>query len=203
MQWYATLIDKKNSLLANYLNQIRLSFTDIQENDVEMSSPEDEGPAHGGNQSAAGEADNQGRPSEYLRSHCPLCFGGKDWKKTEDLVDFIVCLDACFKQKSRKAQGKEPPAPRQHPETIFISSADVKSMEDKVETVRPQGKPKGRDTTKQTAPSDADADHCEPGIQVPNSVLNMCEDSFTAADEKRVKASTQFFSDTGIMALLC
>ena len=118
-------------------------------------------------------------------------------------VDFIVCLDACFKQKSRKAQGKEPPAPRQHPETIFISSADVKSMEDMVETVRPQGKPKGRDTTKQTPASDADADHCEPGIKVPNSVLNMCEDSFTAADEKRVKASTQFFSDTGIMALLC
>lgn len=53
--------------------------------DVEMSSPEDEGPAHGGNQSAAGEADNQERPSEYLRSRCPLCFGGKDWKKTEDL----------------------------------------------------------------------------------------------------------------------
>ncbi|EDR07472.1 uncharacterized protein LACBIDRAFT_327986 [Laccaria bicolor S238N-H82] len=31
----------------------------------------------------------------------------------------------------------------------------------------------------------------------------MCGDSFTAADEKQVKASTQFFSDTGLMALLC
>ena len=61
--------------------------------DVEMSSREDEGPAHDRNQSAAGAADDQGSPSEYLRSRCPLCFGGKDWKKTEDLcaplLDFL------------------------------------------------------------------------------------------------------------------
>ena len=114
-------------------------------------------------------------------------------------VDFIVCLDACFKQKSRKAQGKEPPAPRQHPDTIFISPSDVKAMEDIVENIRPQAKPKGKDKSRKGS-SLQDADHCEPGIKVPNSVLNLCEDSFTAADEKRVKASTQFFSDTVLMA---
>ena len=117
-------------------------------------------------------------------------------------VDFIVCLDACFKQKSRKAQGKEPPAPRQHPDTIFVSPTDVKAMESKVENIRPQAKPKGKEKSRQPPASEA-ADHCEPGIKVPNSVLNLCEDSFTAADEKRVKASTQFFSDTGLMAMLC
>ncbi|EDR05524.1 uncharacterized protein LACBIDRAFT_302739 [Laccaria bicolor S238N-H82] len=46
-------------------------------------------------------------------------------------------------------------------------------------------------------------DLCEPGIKVPNSILNLCGDSFKAADDKRVKASTQYFSDTGLMALLC
>ena len=117
-------------------------------------------------------------------------------------VDFIVCLDACFKQKSRKAQGKEPPAPRQHPDIIFVSPTDVKAMESKVENIRPQAKPKGKEKSRQPPASEA-ADHCEPGIKVPNSVLNLCEDSFTAADEKRVKASTQFFSDTGLMAMLC
>jgi Kyakuja-Dileera-Zisupton transposase len=39
--------------------------------------------------------------------------------------------------------------------------------------------------------------------KVPDHVLDECEESFTAADEKRQKASTQFFSDTGLMALLC
>lgn len=117
-------------------------------------------------------------------------------------VDFIVCLDACFKQKSRKPQGKEPPAPRHHPDTVFVSPTDVKAMENTVENIRPPPKPKGKGKPRQPPTSEA-ADHCEPGVKVPNSVLNLCEDSFTAADEKRVKASTQFFSDTGLMAMLC
>ncbi|KZP02115.1 hypothetical protein FIBSPDRAFT_906147, partial [Athelia psychrophila] len=46
-------------------------------------------------------------------------------------------------------------------------------------------------------------DHLEPGMQLPTSVLNDCNSSFKAADEKREKASTTFFADTGIMALIC
>ncbi|TFK71090.1 hypothetical protein BDN72DRAFT_870121 [Pluteus cervinus] len=40
-------------------------------------------------------------------------------------------------------------------------------------------------------------------MKVPISVLDGCEASFTAADERRKKASTQWFDDTAIMALLC
>jgi hypothetical protein len=40
-------------------------------------------------------------------------------------------------------------------------------------------------------------------MQVPISVLDGCGDSFLATDEKREKASTQFFADTGVMAMLC
>jgi hypothetical protein len=40
-------------------------------------------------------------------------------------------------------------------------------------------------------------------LKVPNSVLDGCNESFTAADERRQKASTQLFADTGLMALLC
>ena len=46
-------------------------------------------------------------------------------------------------------------------------------------------------------------DGYEAGMHVPMSVLNGCNDSFVAADEKRKKASTQFFVDMGLMALLC
>jgi hypothetical protein len=42
-----------------------------------------------------------------------------------------------------------------------------------------------------------------PDLLLPRSVLDACEVSFKAADEKRVKASTDFFEDTGLMALLC
>ncbi|KAF8833026.1 hypothetical protein BDN67DRAFT_992900 [Paxillus ammoniavirescens] len=40
-------------------------------------------------------------------------------------------------------------------------------------------------------------------MRVPASVLDGCGESFVAADEKREKASTHFFADTGLMALLC
>ncbi|KAF8078353.1 hypothetical protein FPV67DRAFT_1615717 [Lyophyllum atratum] len=40
-------------------------------------------------------------------------------------------------------------------------------------------------------------------MKVPNSALDSCHDSFKAADEKRVKASTKVFQDTGLMALIC
>lgn len=74
-------------------------------------------------------------------------------------------------------------------------------MEDLVESLRPS-KPtrKGKQPDKKSTDND---DGYEPTLKVPISVLNGCEESFEAANEKKVKASTQFFSDTGLMALLC
>ncbi|KAG6807165.1 hypothetical protein H0H92_008576 [Tricholoma furcatifolium] len=37
-------------------------------------------------------------------------------------------------------------------------------------------------------------------LRIPKSVLDGCEESFTAADSRRVKASTQFFDETALMA---
>lgn len=52
-------------------------------------------------------------------------------------------------------------------------------------------------------PAEDDDDIVEAGLSVPKSVLDGCEQSFKAADERRTKASTKFFDDTGLMALLC
>lgn len=46
-------------------------------------------------------------------------------------------------------------------------------------------------------------DGYEDRMRIPVSVLDGCSESFVAADEKREKASTRFFADTGLMALLC
>ena len=107
-----------------------------------------------------------------------------------------------------------------------MSAEEVAEMEAKVEELRPS-KPKKQAPTHQSAeaagsdsstgatqshrkqkssPSNqADRDDNEyvPGMRVPNSVLKECNDSFTAADDRRVKASTLFFADTGLMAILC
>src|SRR5260370_16403100 len=46
-------------------------------------------------------------------------------------------------------------------------------------------------------------DSVESGPQVPASVLDECEKSFSAANENQSKAASNIFSDTGLMALIC
>jgi hypothetical protein len=70
-------------------------------------------------------------------------------------------------------------------------------MEEHVAELRPPR----RDPPSQRVTEEEDG--FEGSMKVPTSVLNGCRDAFVAADEKRQKASTQFFSDTGLMALLC
>ncbi|KAI6008148.1 hypothetical protein F5J12DRAFT_905259 [Pisolithus orientalis] len=64
------------------------------------------------------------------------------------------------------------------PNTVFIPESDVKAMELFI-------------GQQQSLPS------------IPTSVLDGCGAPFQAADEKRQKASTSFFADTGLMAFLC
>ncbi|PPQ86278.1 hypothetical protein CVT26_004524, partial [Gymnopilus dilepis] len=220
LQWYATLQDTKNLKLAEVLNGIRQSAYEgryldkhsgalkamqgIDPADDEgsrggvgcsSSSPgsddghSDPGSGHGHNDPGSG--DDYERPSEYLRQRCLLCFGGKSWHQPDELFDGIVCIDANFTQKRRKSQSNAPPVPHEHPETLFVPPEEVSAMQAEVETVRPA-------KAKQTAD-----DPYEPGMKVPSATLDECHESFTAADSNRIKASTQFFADTGLMALLC
>ena len=70
-------------------------------------------------------------------------------------------------------------------------------MEDFVQHCRGERR---RARASRTGPED---DRYEEGMRVPVSVLDGCGESFVAADEKCEKASTRFFTDTGLMALLC
>ncbi|EIW74314.1 hypothetical protein CONPUDRAFT_18808, partial [Coniophora puteana RWD-64-598 SS2] len=136
-------------------------------------------------------------PSAYLRMRCPLCFGGPG-QQTEGEPDFIVCLDACFTQKRahnpRQGSLHDPINPTT---SVFLSEEELTRMETHVETLRPSRQSKAAPGNTQPV------DKCEEGMRVPASVLDGCNDTFTAADEKRTKPSTRFFADTGLMALLC
>lgn len=95
----------------------------------------------------------------------------------------LVCLDAVFSQKNNKHKFRDPP--RAHPQSVFIPEDDAKTMEAFVAEVSPV------------------RSHYQNHLKVPNSVLDECEQSFTAADGSREKASTQFFDSTAIMGMLC
>jgi hypothetical protein len=74
-------------------------------------------------------------------------------------------------------------------------------MQHYVESIRPV---KPTSAKRRRAEPDAEEDDTFEGpLLVPKSALDGCESGFTAADERREKASTRFFDDTALMALLC
>ncbi|KAJ3529279.1 hypothetical protein NMY22_g9058 [Coprinellus aureogranulatus] len=133
---------------------------------------------------------------EYLALCCPLCFGAVAQSDELAPADVVICIDACFTHKRRKptrgSEKRDPPF--RHPRTVFITDSELHRAKLIVESSRPR--PAG-------PPSPAAEDSVEDGMKLPESVLNGCSGSFVAADETRIKASTGFFIDTGLMAVLC
>ncbi|KAI6138655.1 hypothetical protein BKA82DRAFT_3989820, partial [Pisolithus tinctorius] len=134
--------------------------------------------------------------------HCPLCFGSCNWKNNNSSSDpdAIVCIDACFTQKHRRSQQDDPVNPTG---SVFLSQEDIDTMECEVEWLRRTKASVQKRSGQSSKKNCGDEDRFEQGMRIPPSVLKGCNESFTAADERHQKASTQFFSDTGVMALLC
>jgi len=111
----------------------------------------------------------------------------------------IVCIDACFTQKRMKdggRKGQQNRIPVKHPDSFWIDPADINDMEEYVHSLRPskgaQGETDGEKEDKRIG-----------NMRVALSYLAQCGESFLAADEKREKASTAHYSETGVMAMLC
>ncbi|KDQ13386.1 hypothetical protein BOTBODRAFT_111622 [Botryobasidium botryosum FD-172 SS1] len=133
------------------------------------------------------------RPSEYLRSCCPLCFGGARPNLGDSEADIHACLDATFGQK-RRTSALDPEL--HHPSSRFLSAEAVREMEVRVEQARGPKSGNGKGKAKATGNVVAD-------LTISSAILDECERSFLAAQEKVAKASKSFYSDTGLMALLC
>ncbi|KAJ7085196.1 hypothetical protein B0H15DRAFT_783307 [Mycena belliarum] len=135
------------------------------------------------------------RPSDYLISRCPACFGALAHDPSQK-VDVNVCIDACFTQKRRRKGARDPP--RTHPNTVFVPEPTADSMGAHVETTRPS-----KPSASKKARTEEVVDGYDGNMKVPRSTLDDCGTSFQAANEKEAKASTKFFDDTGIMGILC
>ena len=92
-------------------------------------------------------------------------------------------------QKRYKVQCDKCDALLIHLDTVFLSEEKVKEMERHVLQLRPG--PCGRVSEFVNKMNDREnADKCEERLSVSNSILDVCQDFFLAADEKREKAST-------------
>ncbi|KAG6836231.1 hypothetical protein H0H93_010036 [Arthromyces matolae] len=182
--WYLRLQNATDASIKDHLNIARELLNDYESSqNTEKSQADEEDPG------------KLPRASEYLRGRCPACFGSDALHDDKFLADIIVCVDACFTQKRRHNPRGGGQGPKDaHPDTVFLAESQVKEMEKFMDISRKK-KPK--------APTQETKDGFEGVMKVPTSVLDDCQASFTAADSKRVKASTQFFADTGLMALLC
>ncbi|KIK97712.1 hypothetical protein PAXRUDRAFT_93879, partial [Paxillus rubicundulus Ve08.2h10] len=74
------------------------------------------------------------QPSNYLWSHCLLCFSAKDWIKkgagTTNNYDGIICLDASLSQKHvNNPCNSATHNPLNLMDTIFIAPHYIKEME--------------------------------------------------------------------------
>ncbi|EJD40663.1 hypothetical protein AURDEDRAFT_35209, partial [Auricularia subglabra TFB-10046 SS5] len=126
------------------------------------------------------------RPTQELRRKCQLCFGGPRPQLLRSSAHVIVCLDACFAQKRRKCGETDPPL--EFLPSRFLSPAESAAMEDELAQKRSAPAKRRRRT---------------PRLPVHEEVLDECEQSFIAAQEKVTKASKNYYADTGMMALLC
>ncbi|KAJ7060644.1 hypothetical protein C8F01DRAFT_1253133 [Mycena amicta] len=115
------------------------------------------------------------------------------------VYDVAVCIDSNFTQKRRKQCSGDDPA-RTHPDSVFIPCSTAKQMEAHVDGVRATHR---HSQKRARVEPDLEDDDYEGDLKVPRSGLDACEASFKAADESRQKASTKFFAQTGLMALVC
>ncbi|EIN03431.1 hypothetical protein PUNSTDRAFT_78189 [Punctularia strigosozonata HHB-11173 SS5] len=213
LRWYSHLVNQKRLMVGRHLLQVRNTKLLVIHNALNLAPPASTTPHSSptscpcpterdtsdvSQNDTAGRYAEGNRPSLYLQSRCPLCFGGQGGHDPSAPVDVIACLDACFTQKRRSGPHD---SGRLYPRTVFLSDAEISAMEATVELLRPS-KPSQNKHPRGSDAADID-DKCEGPLRVPNSVLDGCESSFKAADEQREKASTTFFDDTGLMALLC
>lgn len=127
----------------------------------------------------------------------------------------VVCGDACFTQK-RTNNPSNPDGvdnKRTAADTIFLTVGEVEEWRAWVEHIRPP-RPPGKSRSKRP-PEDVseeedleddivdEEDHYEGDMKIPASVLALCGQSYTAANEAIVKAQLKYFADTGVMGLLC
>jgi hypothetical protein len=95
---------------------------------------------------------------------------------------------------------------KKHPDSLFIPKQQTARTEEYVDGVRSTSSKKERPHIHGVGVYmlDKDKDSYEHAdLLLPRSVLDGREASFKAADEKWEKASTDFFEDTALMALVC
>jgi hypothetical protein len=122
------------------------------------------------------------RCASILIQHCPACFGGVKFGRDLDKGgDIHVATNGNFHHRHRRSAGD---SPHFYNPSYFLSKAQVDAIGHRISRSR------------KSAPKL----HI---LRVPNEAIDLCENSYKAADGKKQKAAMESFDDAGLMALIC
>ncbi|KAJ7878978.1 hypothetical protein B0H14DRAFT_3774904 [Mycena olivaceomarginata] len=123
-----------------------------------------------------------GRADRVLRERCPACFGLEEWgRPLEEGGDVQVGGDGCFSYRHVRRAGD---GPISYNPTYFISKDKVDAAGDRINRAR-KNKPSS----------------LEPLI--PQEVLDACNATFDAANEKKRNADPKFYDASGVFVMVC
>ncbi|KAF9518057.1 hypothetical protein BS47DRAFT_1359105 [Hydnum rufescens UP504] len=150
-------------------------------------------------------------------NECPLCFGGNHTDSSNRIVQLIVCIDGNFQLKQMHDEdwrcghegetGTCNPAVMS-PTSIILLREYLKEWEKRIlhvqelKSLHSGQKCRAKESVEDDTGDPQEADEVEQGLYGPNLTYDACQESFIAADEDHIKASMQYFEDTGMMALL-
>ncbi|KAG1722374.1 uncharacterized protein EDB91DRAFT_1240225 [Suillus paluster] len=113
---------------------------------------------------------------------CPVCFGGVLYGKSTDNGDDIhITTDGNFHHRHWRSAGNCPPF---YNPTYFLPKDFVDQVGRRIDSQR-KHPPKARK------------------LVVPDEAIDLCENTYEAADGKKQKAAMDSFDDMGVMALIC
>ncbi|KAJ7660339.1 hypothetical protein DFH06DRAFT_989269 [Mycena polygramma] len=179
VQWYSNL----RSRLQNKLDQALLT-ADISLFPPALALPEDPPPTstdHIPEQSVPPVL-TPGRADRLLRERCPACFGLEEWgRPLDDGGDVQLGADGCFSYRHARKAGD---GPISYDPSYFVSKEKVAAVADRIATAR-----KKRPTP------------CKP--KIPAEVLEACEASWDAANEKKKKVDPKCHDASGVFVMTC
>ncbi|KAK6992439.1 hypothetical protein R3P38DRAFT_3330946 [Favolaschia claudopus] len=123
-----------------------------------------------------------GRADRALSEHCPACFGLTEWGRSlADGGDVQNGADGCFSYPHAKKAGD---GPISYKPQFFLSKKTVDSIGQRIIVARtkPKANPKRR---------------------VPQEVIDSCEESWDAANEKKRRANPERYDASGVFVMTC
>jgi hypothetical protein len=122
------------------------------------------------------------RCATILVQHCPACFGGVSFgRQLEEGGDIHVATDGNFHHRHQHSAGD---SPHLYDPSYFLPKAQVDDIGHHIDW-------SCKSAPKLHAPL------------VPHEAIDLCENSYEAADGKKQKVAMDSFNDTGVMELIC